>query len=102
MMEDKKEVDKVILTGAELSKYFGKEITPREYGMTPVICEKGYRNHPLTEVQKTDNREKSKVRSRVEHVFGFKRDSSRRGRNSSKSIRHSRADKGLPRSDKAD
>ena len=30
MMEDKKEVDKVILTGAELSKYFGKEATPRE------------------------------------------------------------------------
>ena len=29
MMEDKKEVDKVILTGAELSKYFGKETTPR-------------------------------------------------------------------------
>ena len=30
MKEDKKEVDKVILTGAELSKYFGKETTPRE------------------------------------------------------------------------
>ena len=30
MMEDKKEVDKVILTGAELGKYFGKESTPRE------------------------------------------------------------------------
>lgn len=30
MMEDKKEVDKVILTGAELDKYFGKETTPRE------------------------------------------------------------------------
>ena len=30
MMEDKKEVNKVILTGAELSKYFGKETTPRE------------------------------------------------------------------------
>ena len=30
MMEDKKELDKVILTGAELSKYFGKETTPRE------------------------------------------------------------------------
>lgn len=51
--------------------YAGKEDEIREYGMTPVICEKGYRNHPLTEVQKTDNREKSKVRSRVEHVFGF-------------------------------
>jgi len=30
MIEDKKEVDKVILTGAELGKYFGKETTPRE------------------------------------------------------------------------
>ena len=30
MMEDKKEVDKVILTGADLGKYFGKETTPRE------------------------------------------------------------------------
>lgn len=30
MMEDKKEVDKVILTGAELGKYFGKETTPKE------------------------------------------------------------------------
>lgn len=30
MMEDKKEVDKVILTGAELGKYFGAETTPRE------------------------------------------------------------------------
>ena len=30
MMEDKKEVDKVILTCAELGKYFGKETTPRE------------------------------------------------------------------------
>ena len=30
MMEDKKELDKVILTGAELGKYFGKETTPRK------------------------------------------------------------------------
>ena len=30
MMEDKREVDKVILTCAELGKYFGKETTPRE------------------------------------------------------------------------
>lgn len=30
MLEDKKEVDKVILTGAELGKYFGAESTPRE------------------------------------------------------------------------
>jgi IS5 family transposase len=34
------------------------------------ICEKGTRNCPLTETQKTANRAKSKVRARVEHVFG--------------------------------
>lgn len=40
-------------------------------GMNPIICEKGFRGHPLTESHKNSNREKSKVRSRVEHVFGF-------------------------------
>lgn len=40
-------------------------------GVKPTICEKGYRNHPLTDEQKAANREKSRVRSRVEHVFGF-------------------------------
>ena len=36
-----------------------------------LYADAGYRSHPLTEGQKADNREKSKVRSRVEHVFGF-------------------------------
>ena len=40
-------------------------------GMIPVVCEKGYRNRPLTEDQKAENRRKSKVRCRIEHVFGF-------------------------------
>ena len=35
------------------------------------ICEKGYRNHPLTEEQKISNNEKSKIRCRIEHIFGF-------------------------------
>jgi len=35
------------------------------------VCEKGARNRPLTEEQKASNREKSRVRSRVEHIFGF-------------------------------
>lgn len=35
------------------------------------VNEKGYRNKSLTEDQKTSNREKSKVRARVEHFFGF-------------------------------
>lgn len=38
--------------------------------MQSQICEKGARNHPLTEEQKASNKEKSRVRSRVEHVFG--------------------------------
>ena len=28
-------------------------------------------NRPLTDEQKASNREKSRVRSRVEHIFGF-------------------------------
>ena len=34
------------------------------------INEKGCRNRPLTDAQKANNREKSRVRARVEHVFG--------------------------------
>ena len=39
--------------------------------MTNKVCEKGARNRPLTEEQRASNREKSRVRSRVEHIFGF-------------------------------
>jgi len=37
----------------------------------PQIIEKGYRNTPLTDEQKATNKEKSKLRVRVEHIFGF-------------------------------
>jgi transposase, IS5 family len=40
-------------------------------GMKNRIHEKGYRGHPLTKRQKERNKAKSKVRARVEHVFGF-------------------------------
>ena len=39
--------------------------------MTPIICEKGRRGHPLTEEQKERNQQNSKVRSCAEDVFGF-------------------------------
>jgi IS5 family transposase len=42
-----------------------------QYEMNNKVNEKGYRNKPLTEEQKVNNREKSKTRARVEHVFGF-------------------------------
>ena len=40
-------------------------------GTVNKVCSKGYRNNPLTSEQKQDNRKISKIRSRVEHVFGF-------------------------------
>lgn len=39
-------------------------------GYRSQIHERGYRNHPLTADQKATNRDKSKVRAKVEHVFG--------------------------------
>jgi IS5 family transposase len=47
-----------------------KEAQLAAVGITSQICEKGTRNCPLTEQQKAANRTKSKVRARVEHVFG--------------------------------
>lgn len=52
-------------TGEEQEKIVSK------YEMNNKTHEKGYRDKPLTEEQKTSNREKSKTRARVEHVFGF-------------------------------
>lgn len=40
-------------------------------GMEDLICKKGCKNNPLTEEQKENNRQKSKIRCRIEHVFGF-------------------------------
>jgi len=50
-------------TGEEVQKCIYKKILNR-------IHEKGYRNRPLTETQKRNNTAKSKIRARVEHVFG--------------------------------
>jgi len=50
------------------SAYVGKEIPNYVENR---VCEKGYRNNPLTDEQKENNRKKSKTRCRIEHVFGF-------------------------------
>ena len=39
--------------------------------VTSHIHERAYRNRPLTDEQKESNRQKSKIRARIEHVFGF-------------------------------
>jgi IS5 family transposase len=55
------------------SAYTGEAIEGvlEKHGIVGEICEKGYRNRPLTERQKKRNRKKSKIRVRVEHIFGF-------------------------------
>ncbi|MCD4711391.1 MAG: transposase [Bacteroidales bacterium] len=55
------------------SAYTGKdqEDVIDKYKRINKANEKVYPNHPLTEEQKADNREKSKTRARIEHVFGF-------------------------------
>lgn len=44
-------------------------------GYTSHICEKGHAGQPLSPEQEANNRRRSKVRSRVEHVFGFQQNS---------------------------
>lgn len=55
------------------SAYTGDEQdkTYRNKKVINTVHEKGSRNKPLTEEQKAKNKEKSKTRVRVEHVFGF-------------------------------
>lgn len=55
------------------SAYTGEEQekTIKKYELINQIHEKGYKNNPLTEKQKESNTEKSRIRARVEHVFGF-------------------------------
>ena len=45
--------------------------TIENYKMNNKVLEKGYKNAPLTDEQKKNNTIKSKIRARVEHVFGF-------------------------------
>jgi IS5 family transposase len=52
-------------TGEEQDKIYDKKKVINK------VNEKGYRNKPLTEEQKANNKEKSKTRARVEHIFGF-------------------------------
>jgi IS5 family transposase len=56
---------------AYVGKTFEKEIKEKQPTIKLHICEKGYKKHPLTDEQKASNKEKSRVRCRVEHVFGY-------------------------------
>lgn len=54
------------------SAYCGENIfAALPKGLELKVHEKGSRNHPLTEEQKACNQEKSRIRVRIEHIFGF-------------------------------
>jgi len=53
------------------SAYVGQEETLLKKEISNHIHEKGYKNRKLTDEQKSSNTLKSKIRVRVEHVFGF-------------------------------
>jgi IS5 family transposase len=68
LIDDKDNV--VNADSAYVSKEMNERIVKERPKVTLRIHEKGSRNHPLTEEQKESNREKSRVRCRVEHVYG--------------------------------
>ncbi|MGH9576958.1 MAG: transposase, partial [Terriglobales bacterium] len=35
------------------------------------LHERAYRNHPLSDAQQESNRQKSRIRVRLEHIFGY-------------------------------
>ena len=51
------------------------EAVLEDAGYESHICEKGQAGQPLSAEQEANNRQRSKVRSRVEHVFGFQQNS---------------------------
>lgn len=51
------------------------ETVLKEAGYESHICEKGQAGKPLSAEQEANNRQRSKIRSRVEHVFGFQQNS---------------------------
>ena len=76
-MHDSKEVEHLTKKGDTIlygdSAYSGEGIEKilEKKEIEGRICERGYRNKPLTEEQQENNKKKSKIRARVEHIFGF-------------------------------
>ena len=67
---DEKDTDEEFYGDSAYSGQKQQEIISQK-DMIDKTCKKGYKNSPLSYQDKTINKEKSRVRSRVEHVFGF-------------------------------
>jgi len=69
LVDKKDRGQKLYADSAYRSERIEKEL--KRKNVTSMIHEKGYRNKPLTKAQRKRNKKKSKVRARVEHIFGF-------------------------------
>jgi IS5 family transposase len=92
-VHDSQKFEEIVIVGVETEKPSGaaesvdSEDTPKVYadkaydskkidkflssaGLEAQICRKAKRGAPLSESQKEENRHRSKIRARVEHVFG--------------------------------
>ena len=69
LIDKKNQGQKLYADSVYLSDEIEKDLKRKK--IVSMIHEKGYRNKPLTETQLKRNKRKSKVRARVEHIFGF-------------------------------
>ena len=77
-VHDSQKLDDLLNKGNTCAEVYGDsayrsaetERTLKARGFRSRIHKRGRRNRPLTEAQTTANRRKSKVRARIEHVFG--------------------------------
>lgn len=55
------------------SGYFGSPVDEiiKKFNLIPFVCGRATRGHPLSLEQKNRNRRTSKIRVRIEHIFGF-------------------------------
>jgi IS5 family transposase len=76
-VHDSQELKKLVERGKDKRIYADSAYTGEEVqecipgGVKNRIYEKGYRDHPLNKTQERENRKKSHIRARVEHVFGY-------------------------------
>jgi IS5 family transposase len=78
-IHDSQAIDKLLEEGDKGQEVYadsayigaGIEVMLRARGIEPQIIERSVRGKRLTDEQKERNRKKSKIRSRVEHVYGF-------------------------------
>lgn len=69
LLEDREEGQALYADSAYTGQPQDETISSKK--LANLVCKKGYKNKPLTKLEIAYNHEKSRVRSRVEHIFGF-------------------------------